>query len=439
MRPDPLGDWRRTHFSTQIKPNLDGQKVTVFGWVEEIRDLGGIKFVILRDKDGEAQITIPRRGVPPQVLEMVASLQKQSVVGVKGVVRRMEKAPGGAEVIPDEVRVLSVAKHPLPLDPTGKVPAELDVRLDARVLDLRRVEPRAIFKVRHIVVNAIRSSFLERGYLEVTTPKIIASATEGGAALFPIAYYDREAFLAQSPQLYKEQLTGAFEKVFEVGPIFRAEESNTRRHLSESTSVDMEEAFIEADDVMDRLEEMMSHIFKEVKGHCEDELKVLKRRPSIPERPFGRYTYDQTLEALGERGISIPWGEDITTSALRTLGRIHKGFYFITDWPTKSKPFYIKPREDRSEVCEAFDLMYSWLELASGGTRVESREMLTKRLQDQGLNPPSFEYHLRMYDYGMPPHAGFGLGLERLVMVITGRSNIREVTLFPRDRFRITP
>lgn len=418
---------------------MDGETITLFGWVEELRDLGGIKFLVLRDREGTVQITTPLGNVAPSVIKKVEGLQKQSVIGVRGVVKRMEKAPGGVEITPEEIRILSIAHHPLPLDPTGRVPADLDVRLNARVLDLRRAEPRAIFRIRHIVINAVRNFFFDRGYTEVNTPKIIASATEGGAALFPIAYFDREAFLAQSPQLYKEQLTSAFEKVFEIGPIFRAEESHTRRHLSETISVDMEEAFIDASDVMERLAELMCHVFQEVKRRCREELRGLRRRLSVPERPFRRYTYDQVLEELGERGIEIAWGEDIPTPALRTLGEIHKGFYYIIDWPTTSKPFYIKPREGRPEVCESFDLMHGWLELASGGSRVDSKELLIQRLEEQGLSPSAFEYHLRIYDYGMPPHAGFGLGLDRLVMVVTGRLNIREVTLFPRDRFRITP
>lgn len=439
MKIDPLGDWRRTHFSTQILPKLDGERVTVLGWVEEIRDLGGIRFLVLRDKEGIVQVTIPRDVVARRTVKKADALRRQSVVGIRGVVKKMEKAPHGAEIIPDEIRVLSLSKHPLPLDPTGRVPADLDTRLNSRVLDLRRPEPRAIFTIRHFVTGAIRAFLSERGYIEVNTPKIIATATEGGAALFPIAYYDTEAFLAQSPQLYKEQLTSDFEKVFEIGPIFRAEESHTRRHLSEATSIDIEEAFVTADDVMRTLEELICHVFRAVEDGCKSELEVLKHRIKVPEKPFRRYTYDQILSELKKKGIDTPWGEDIPTPALRTLGEIHTGFYFINDWPTESKPFYIKPKEGRPEVCDAFDLMHSWVELASGGTRVDSKDLLIRRIKKQGLDPASFGYHLKIYDYGMPPHAGWALGLDRLLMIVTGKNNIREVTLFPRDRFRLTP
>jgi len=436
---DSLGDWRRTHLSSQILPELDGEKVTVLGYVEETRDLGGVKFVVLRDKSGTVQVTIHQDVVTSNLFKKIKDLRSQSVVGIKGVVKRIEKAPRGVEIVPEEIKVLSQPDRSLPLDPTGKMPAELETRLNARILDLRRPENRAIFKIRHVVVGIIREFLCEKGYIEVNTPKIIASATEGGAALFPIAYYDKEAFLAQSPQLYKEQLVIDFEKVFEVGPIFRAEESHTRRHLSESISIDIEEAFVSAVDVMKTLEELVFEVFERAGKQCEEDLEVLKHRLKLPEMPFGRYTYDQILAELKDKGIDIPWGEDIPTAFLKTLGRLHPGFYFITDWPSRSKPFYIKPLDENPEICDAFDLMYGWLELASGGTRVESKDLLMRRIKKSGLNPSSFEYHLNAFDYGMPPHAGWALGLERLMMVITNRKNIREVILFPRDKFRLTP
>jgi len=275
--------------------------------------------------------------------------------------------------------------------------------------------------------------------LEVHTPRIIGSATEGGAALFSVDYYKREAYLAQSPQLYKEQLVIDFEKVFEIGPFFRAEMSHTRRHISEFVSIDIEQAFASAEDVMQTLEQLVHFICEEVNDHCVKELKVLKHRLEVPEKSFRRFTYDQILKELKKKGIEIPWGEDVPTQALRTLGKLHPYYYWITDWPTKARPFYIKPRADKPRLCEAFDLMWSWIELASGGTRVDSKDVLTQRLKDQGLNPDSFKFHLQAFDFGMPPHAGWALGLERFAMVLTGKYNIREVTLFPRDRFRLTP
>jgi len=236
MKLDKMGDWRRTHYSADVGPELDTQEVLVFGWVQEIRDLGGLRFVILQDKTGQLQITIHKNKVVAEVVEKAKSLQKQYSIGVKGTVKKMKNAPGGAEIIPNEMRIFSVSQQPLPLDITGRTKAEIDVRLDARVLDLRREENQAIFKVQHVALEATRSLLSKQGFMEVFTPRIIVSATEGGSALFPVAYFTQEAFLAQSPQLYKEELILDFEQVFEIGPFFRAEESHTRRHLSEFIS-----------------------------------------------------------------------------------------------------------------------------------------------------------------------------------------------------------
>jgi nondiscriminating aspartyl-tRNA synthetase len=439
MKTDKMGDWRRTHYSSDIEPELDGKKVTVFGWVQEIRDLGGIRFLILQDKNGKIQITIHRDKATKKVLKKAESLQRQFSIGVKGKVQKMDKAPGGAEIIPTQIRIFAVSKQPLPLDITGRTRADIDVRLDTRILDLRREKNQAIFKVQHTALEAARTYLSKKGFMEVFTPRIIVSATEGGSALFPVAYFKREAFLAQSPQLYKEQLILDFEKVFEIGPFFRAEESNTRRHLSEFISIDIEQAFATAEDVMKVLEELIHYVCEGVVDNCENELKLLKHKIEVPEKPFKRFTYDEVLEELEKEKIHVPWGDDIPTPAFRTLGKLHPYFYFLTDWPISAKAFYIKPREDNPEISEGFDLMWKWVELSSGGTRIHSKDMLIKRLSEQGLSPESFKFHLQTFDFGMPPHAGWGLGLARLVMALTGIRNIREAVLFPRDRFRLTP
>ncbi|MFB0500888.1 MAG: aspartate--tRNA(Asn) ligase [Candidatus Bathyarchaeia archaeon] len=439
MEIDQLGDWRRTHYSINVKPELDGKEVIVLGWVRDIRDLGGIRFVILQDREGTVQITIPRNEVGEDVVKRADFLQRQYSIGVKGTVKKTGQTPRGIEIVPREIRILGMAKHPLPLDVTGRTPAQIDVRLDARVLDLCQDENKVVFRIQHVALAAIREFLSEQGFTEVHTPRIIASATEGGAALFPVEYFGREAFLAQSPQLYKEQLVLAFDGVFEIGSFFRAEESHTRRHLSEFVSIDIEQGFATADDVMRVLEEMVHHMCKVVKTRCQKELKILKHRIEVPKIPFKRFTYDEIIEELKGKGIEVPWGEDVPTPAFRTLGEFHPYFYYITDWPTKSKPFYIKPRDDNPELCEAFDLMWRWIELASGGTRVHSKDLLVRRLREQGLRPESFRYHLQVFDYGMPPHAGWAAGLERVMMMLTGKENIREVVLFPRDRFRLTP
>jgi aspartyl-tRNA synthetase len=439
MKLDFIGDWRRTHYSVDVKPEMDGSEVTLFGWVQEIRDLGGIRFIILQDREGTIQITIPRKKVTSEVLSKSDIIQKRYSIGVKGTVKKTEVTPRGVEVIPKEIKIFGTATAQLPIDITGKTPAGLETRLDARALDLCQDKNIAVFKIQHTAVEAIRDFLFEKGFIEVHTPRIIASATEGGAALFPVDYFGRKAFLAQSPQLYKEQLVMSLEKVFEVGPFFRAEESHTRFHTSEFVSIDIEEAFADAEDVMQLLERLMQHVCIVVDEKCKKELALLKHKIEVPTVPFKRLTYDEVLNELKSEGVNVPWGEDIPTPALRTLGKIHPYFYFITDWPTHSKAFYIKPRDDNPEICEGFDLMWRWLELVSGGTRIADKELLIRRLKEKGLNPEAFQYHLQAFDFGMPPHAGWAIGLERLTMMLTGKRNIREVTLYPRDKFRVTP
>ncbi len=439
MNMDSISDWVRTHYTGQVSSETDGQEVTLFGWVQDIRDLGGIRFIILQDREGTIQLTIPKKRILPEVLKKSDLLQKRFSLGVKGNVKKTNMTPRGIEVIPIAIKIFNIATAQLPIDITGKTPALVESRLDARPLDLTQEKSIATFKVQHTALEAIRSYLFERKFLEVHTPRIIASATEGGAELFSVDYFGQKAYLAQSPQLYKEELTLGFEKVFEVGPFFRAEESHTRRHLSEFTSVDIEAAFANATDVMALLEQVIHHACTVVKDRCANELVVLGYKFEVPQIPFKRLTYDQVLEDLKAQGVTLTWGEDIPTEAFRVIGKLYPFFYFITDWPTHAKAFYIKPREDKPEICEGFDLMWRYIELVSGGTRIAQKDQLIQRLIEKGLNPESFKCHLQAYDYGMPPHAGWGLGLERLTMILTGKKNIREVTLYPRDRVRLTP
>jgi nondiscriminating aspartyl-tRNA synthetase len=439
MKLDSIGDWSRTGYSADVTPKMDGEEVTLFGWVQDIRDLGGIRFIILKDREGTTQVTIPKKKVSPEVLAASSALQKRFSIGVKGTVKKTSMSPRGVEVLPKEIRIFGSAAEQLPMDVTGKTPANIETRLDARALDLCEEKNIAAFKIQHSAVEAIRSFLFERGFLEVHTPRIIASATEGGAALFAVDYFGEKAFLAQSPQLYKEQLMMSLEKVFEIGPFFRAEESHTRRHLSEFVSVDIEMAFADAEDVMVILEEAVHHTCKTVKETCRKELSLLNHKLEVPTVPFKRFTYDQILNDLKRQNVEVPWGEDIPAEAFRVIDKFYPSFYFITEWPTHSKAFYIKPCEDNPKLCEGFDLMWRRMELVSGGTRIAKKNQLVKRLKEQGLDPDNFKYHLQAFDYGMPPHAGWAIGLERLTMMLTGKKNIREVALYPRDKDRLTP
>jgi nondiscriminating aspartyl-tRNA synthetase len=423
----------------EIKPEMDGVGVDVFGWVHEVRDLGKLVFVLVRDVSGKCQVVFRRGEVDENTEVALDNLPSESVVYVSGVVVKQPKSRLGVEVVGKRLTVLSRAAPRLEYDTTGKVPAGLDVRLKHRILDLRREEVKSIFIIGSTVLKALRDFFHQKGFVEVRTPKIIASATEGGAELFEVKYFDRTAYLAQSPQLYKEQLTTVFEKVFEIGPYFRAEESHTGRHVSEFTSVDIEQAFADMDDVMRLLEDAVVYVVKNVIDVNGRELKSLGVELKPPRTPFPRITYEEAVEILKSMGVSISYGEDFGTPHLRALAKKFHSYYFITGFPTDIKPFYIQPSSGDPKVSESFDLMYQWLELASGGTRISDGGLLRKRLEEKGLNPASFEDHLKVFSYGMPVHAGWGLGFERLLMVLTRRTNIRETILFPRDRFRLVP
>ncbi|MDW8083854.1 MAG: aspartate--tRNA(Asn) ligase [Candidatus Caldarchaeum sp.] len=422
-----------------VAPELDGRRVNLFGWVHEIRDLGKLVFLVLRDVSGMCQIVFRMDELGEKARSVVKDIKNESVVYVSGVVVKQPKSRLGVEVVADSVEILGQAVPKLEYDPTGKVPASMDVRLKHRVLDLRRPEVKTVFIIGSHVLKALRDFFHQNGFVEVRTPKIIASATEGGAALFEIKYFDRTAFLAQSPQLYKEQLTTVFEKVFEIGPFFRAEESHTRRHISEFTSVDIEQAFADMYDVMKVLEDAVVYVHKTILEKCDKQLKELGVTLRVPKTPFPRITYDEALELLRQEGETVKWGEDFSTPQLRTLGKKFTSYYFITDFPSEIKPFYIQAKAENPTLSESFDLMFQWLELASGGTRVSDHDVLVRKLVEKGLDPRMFEDHLKVFRYGMPVHAGWGLGFERLLMVLTRRTNIRETVLYPRDRFRLTP
>jgi nondiscriminating aspartyl-tRNA synthetase len=441
LQEEDLRHWRRTHYSTEISLSIGDAEVIIMGWVASVRDHGNIRFIILRDMQGEIQITIKKGECSDSLFHLAKEIKEHSSIGVRGKVRPQEKVPNGVEVVPIELRAFSIAKKAAPFIVQSKTSTVgIDTRLDLRAVDLRRNYLGSIFRIRQSVLNSVRTFLSEQKFIEVNTPKMIATATEGGAALFPIFYYDREAFLAQSPQLYKEQLTMAFESVFEIGPIFRAEPSRTNRHLSEATSIDVEHAFVDYNDVMSLLERMIVKIVDTIKEKNQDELEYLKLQLPSVELPFAKYTYSDVIGRLRKAGEHIQWGDDISPQIMKNMQHDRlSGFYFIIDWPTSTKPFYIKPSTADSRVCESFDLMYGTLEISSGSTRINHKDQLVQRMAKQGLKPEVFDYHLRIFDYGVPPHAGFGLGLERLMMALTKVENIRDTTLYPRDIDRLAP
>jgi len=431
-----LGNLRRTHYSKELDPSKDGLEVTVMGWILSVRGHGNISFVTIRDKMGDIQIVAKVGDCPDEIREKISKLKEHSSIGVSGKVKTSEKAANGVEIIPTELRVFSEVEKIPPFEPQAKTVKNIDTRLEVRPIDLRRKVLQHVFLARSLVLKSVRDYFYKENFTEINTPKIIATATEGGAALFPIFYYNKEAFLAQSPQLYKEQLTMSFEKVFEIAPIFRAEPSRTNRHLAEAISMDFEEAYVDYNDVMNRIEQIIKKAVQTVIDYSKDNTDIEFIIPSVPES-IPRYSYTELVEKMQKAGAKTEWGDDLYPANLKKIGL--EGFYFIKDWPTGPKPFYVKVSKENPKISESFDLMFGDLELSSGSTRIEKKEELAERMKNKGMKVDAFEYHLGAFDYGVPPHAGCGIGLERLIMALTGTENIRDTTFYPRDVDRLTP
>ncbi len=426
--------FNRTHNIEDVNVNMKDQDVILAGWVEDLRKMGKMIFLTLRDVTGITQIILT-----DELTKTVEGITRQSVVRVTGKVQDTRARDFEYEIKANEISILAKAVYPLPIDPIGRLESHIDNRLNTRALDMRNQKTASIFKIRHHVLASLRKTLSEKKFIEITTPKIIGSASEGGANLFSLDYFGKQAYLAQSPQLYKEQMTIGLERVFEIASFYRAEKSHTGRHLSEFTSVDIEAAFMNYTDVMNVLEDLVVDTFKYVSENCKKELEIIGNKTITPDHPFEKITYSQALDELKEKDVKLEFGDDLLDSHLRILGENHPSFYFLTDWPIKLKPFYIAEKQDNVELSESFDLQCGYLELSSGGSRLHNPEKIKSRLKEQNLDPSKFSEHLQAFDWGMPPHAGWGLGLERLLTIILGIDNVREVILYPRDPERLKP
>jgi aspartyl-tRNA synthetase len=415
------------------------KEVVLMGWVHDVRVLGGIAFLLLRDQSGIVQVTAPKAKTPADVLKEIGTLHQEDVVAVRGKVVQSKIAKKGIEVIPEELEVLTRSETPLPLDPRGVQNTLLDTRLNWRFLDFRSDESRAIFRIQSRILIAFRAFFIDRGYMEVQPPVIIGSASEGGAELFSLKYFEKEAYLAQSPQLYKQMCAISFEKVFSVVPVFRAEKFEQPTHLNEIRQIDIEQAFATDQDVMKVLEEFLAYCTRTVSKECVEELEKLGRKLEPLQLPLKRVRYEDAVNLLRKHGEDISLGMDFSkTQEKRLKETIGEKVFFITDWPVELKAFYAMPNED-GKTCKAFDIIYDGLEVASGTQRIQVPDLLIQQLRTKGLNPDSFKYYVDAFRYGAPYHSGWSIGLERLTMKMTGRENIREATMFPRDRNRLTP
>lgn len=421
---------------------MSAQSVKLSGWVNSIRAVGGIVFLEVIDGGSlDIYTVVVKKSRNPEVWQRASKIKTGSAITIRGTIPEVQVSKRGLEVHATNLEVLAEPIDLLPLDPAGTTPALLDTIIEHRYVALRMAKQRAIFRIRAIVASAAREYLESNGFLEVHTPKICGAGAEGGATLFQLDYFGRKAFLSQSPQLYKQMLMCGISRVYELTPYFRAEPHSTIRHLNESWGIDVEMGFIDSvEEIMGILEGLIAHVFARVKEVASRELDALGVKLSEPRRPFKHLDYSEALEILKSLGFEIDWGQDLGSTEEKAIGEfmLKEGYdaYFIVNYPWDAKPFYIMRK---GKLSAAFDLDYKGLELASGGQREHRYNELVENIRIKGLNPDDFSFYLKAFKYGMPPHGGFGLGLDRLVMVITQSQNIREVVLFPRDRQRLLP
>ena len=430
-------------------PKLIGQTVSLSGWVSVRRDHGKLIFIDLRDRSGLIQMVV----IPDQekAYEAAKEVRNEFAISVEGLVKERpgsqtkENDPlGKVELEVSAIEIISKTEGELPFDVSkSEVELNLPTLLDNRNLSLRNRKINNIFKIYAQIIKSYGDAMRERGFLEIKTPKVVSAATEGGANFFKIKYFKREAFLAQSPQFYKQAGVGAFERVFEIGPVFRAEPHFTTRHVNEYVSLDAEMGFIENfSDLMDELTGVMRRIVGDVERNCKTELpegfesvlapetfpKIkLEEAGKILEKEYGKKIEGIDIDPEGERLIS-QWAKKEHGS----------DFIFLTHYPVSVRPFYAMPSENSRET-ETFDLIFRGVEIATGGQRIHDFDQLVKSIERHHLNPEDFENYLDIFRLGMPPHGGWGLGSERIAQKILGLSSIKEAILFPRDVKRLTP
>jgi len=419
-----------------IKDLNVGESVLLKGWIFEIRSLAKLKFIVLRDMSGMVQCVV----TDSKLFGKVDDLSLESVVSVRGKVKsanvKAEFARKDVEVEVLDLEMINNAEN-LPIQVNEKsITTEFSNRLDYRFLDFHKPKIQAIFKIQNVIENSFREFFYKKGFIEMQPPCIISSASEGGTDLFLVQYFEKKAYLAQSPQLYKQMVACSMEKTFTITPIWRAEKHNTPRHINEIRQMDIECAYMNQMEVMKELEEVVQFIVKKVLENCKDELKLLGvLNLKIPKGIYLNYE-----EAIKKAGGKL--GEDFTPEEERNLCVQYPGdIVFTYSWPASIKPFYIMPKDARkdSKVSEGFDALYGGIEISSGGQRIHLPNLLIERIKVKGLNPKSFESYINSFRYGAPPHSGWSIGLERLTQIICGLDNVKEATMFPRDRDRLTP
>ena len=423
-----------------------GEKVTVCGWVHDVRLLGGINFILLRNSEGIIQVTAPKKAVGKEVMDVVASLHPEDVVRCTGVVKEAKVARNGFEIIPERIEVLSAAAIPLPLDPRGVTDANIDTRLNWRTLDLRRPEVQAVFRIQDALLEGMEAHLRSKGFLRVFTPSILGGVSEGGAEVFKTDYYGKPAFLRQDPQLHRQlAIAGGLGKVYDLGPSWRAELSHTPRHMSEHRTIAPELSFITDErDTMRAEEAMVVSGIRRVNERCQKELDVLQVDLDEPKTPFPELAFPELYDVLKKLGHALPRDKDLDRESEKLLTEYVKrehgsDYFFVNRFPSSVKPFYVMHVDEQPEFARSVDLVYKGLELSSGGQREHRHDKVVEQISQKGLDPQGLIWFTEPFRYGVPPHGGFSLGVERLTASLLGIENVKEAALFPRDPERLQP
>jgi nondiscriminating aspartyl-tRNA synthetase len=423
-----------------------GKEISLEGWVHDVRILGGISFVLLRNARGIVQVAAPRKSVSPELFRVISGLHQEDVVRVVGEVKESRAARLGFEVVPSRVDVISKSAAPLPLDPRGVTPASLDTRLEWRSLELRRPETAAIFKIENAIVEGFEEYLQKSGFIRAFTPSIIGGVSEGGSEVFKIDFYGRDAFLRQDPQLHRQlTIAGGFDRIYDLGTNWRAELSHTPRHLSEHRTIAPEIAFISDErDVMRLEEEMVTHGIRHVIRSCSEELSLLKVDLKVPRTPFPEINFPEIYGILESRGKVLPRGQDLDEEAKNVVAAYSKDelgseFFFVNRFPFAPKPFYIMRVDDDPEFARSTDFFQGSLELSSGGQREHRHDRILAQIREKGMDAKSLKWFTEPFRYGVPPHGGYSFGIERFTAQLLGIENIKEAVLFPRDPERLQP
>ena len=427
-----------------------GQTVKIQGWLQSLRDQKNIQFLILRDRTGLVQASFWKPN-DPGLAESISQLTPETVLTIIGLVSANEAVKlNQMEIQLQEFEVLGEAQTPLPLEPFGEtLPQQIDYRLDWRYLDLRRTQNLLLFNVQTTALMAMREFWIENDFIEIFSPKIMGTPSESGAELFTLEYFDRKAYLAQSPQFYKQMAMAAgFERIFEIGPVFRADPSFTSRHMTEFTGIDVEMSWVDSDeDVMQLQENWLAYIYSRVQEKHADEIKkIFDRQIEIPTTPFPRIPIAEALEICEQMGYKVPLenkggidGQGERTIAQFVKEKFNHDFVFLTEWPIDARPFYHMRYADRPQLTKSFDLIAGGLEVATGAQREHRPGILIKQALEKGLHIEPIQFYIDFFRYGCPPHGGFGFGLTRLMMIMLGIPNIREAVFIFRGPTRLSP